>query len=146
MSKNWLKYVVGIALILNVLTLVFFLMRKPPPPPRNPEDILVAALHLDAEQQKKFALLREQHRDLRFSLLEQIKATRLMQYKGGFTDTDSTTAQIGRIYTALERSNVKHFNDLRALCRPDQLAQFDSLMVEAVETMTNRMRKKHLIE
>lgn len=138
MNKNWLKYVVGIALLVNVLTLVFLLLRKPPPP-LAPEDKLVTALKLDAAQQKKFEILRGQHRALRTGFSEQIKKMRIKQYQNMPSDTDSTMVAIGRIYEALERSNVQHFADIRALCRPDQQAQFDGLLVEIIRTMPKKI-------
>jgi periplasmic protein CpxP/Spy len=132
MNKNGLKYVVGIALLVNALTLGFLLFRKPHRPP-VPEDILVKALKFDVVQQEKFETLRAQDRDLRHQFSEQIKAVRIKQYQNISTDADSTTAAIGRIYAALERNNVQHLMEVRKLCRPEQQVLFDKLLIEMVE-------------
>jgi hypothetical protein len=132
MNKNGFKYLIGIALLVNALTLVFLLFRKPHHPP-PPEDRLVEALKLDAAQQTKFEALRAQDRRLRHQFSEQIKTVRIKQYQNLSTDVDSTTVAIGRIYAALERNNVQHLMEIRKFCRPEQQVLFDKLLIEMVE-------------
>jgi hypothetical protein len=132
MNRNGLKYVVGIALLVNALTLGFLLFRKPHRPP-VPEDILVKALKFDVVQQEKFETLRAQDRGLRHQFSEQLKTVRIKQYQNLSTNADSTTVAIGRIYAALERNNVHHLTEVRKLCRPEQQVLFDKLLIEMVE-------------
>ena len=135
MNNNWLKYVIGIALIINVLTLGFwfFNKRKPPPPPQQ---VLIDALKLDDAQRQKFDVLRNQDRATRDSFSKEMSRYRRALYSNFTTKNaaqiDSSTAQIARVFQEMEKSNYQHFADIRALCHPDQQAQFDALILEIV--------------
>jgi periplasmic protein CpxP/Spy len=134
MKNNWVKYVVGIALLLNLLTLGFLLLRRPPRPP-IPEERLVRALKLDAEQQKKFEVFRDKDRELRKNFMGQIRALRIKQYKNISTNADSTIVAVGQLQGSLERLTIQHFTDIRSLCHPDQQAIFDSVLLEMMDKL-----------
>jgi periplasmic protein CpxP/Spy len=134
MKNNWVKYIVGIALLLNLLTLGFLILRRPPHPP-HPEERLVKALNLDTEQLKKFEILKDRDRELRKNCMEQIRALRIKQYKNLSANVDSTVVAFGHLQESLERLTIQHFVDIRSLCHPEQQVIFDNLMLEMVDRL-----------
>ena len=135
MNNRWLKYVIGGALVINALTLgfLFFYQQKRPMPP---QEILVQALKLDAAQQLEFEGLRARHRVARDSLDEAMAVQHRIVY-GHFAmpnpaEKDAALVVLGRISQEREALRYQNFANIRALCRPDQQAQFDSLLSEIV--------------
>lgn len=142
MNKVWLKYIIGIALITNVITLGFLFFRKPKLP-MPPEEVLVQTLKLDDAQRQQFEVLKMHDRALRDSFLRKMADARGALYRNFRTATpseiDSSTAVAAAIFQDMEKSNYQHFADIRALCRPEQQAQFDSLLLDIVQLL-NRKR------
>ena len=133
MNNRWLKYVIGGALLINALTLgfLFFYKQKRPMPP---QEILVQALKLDAAQQQEFEGLRARHRLAQDSFSEAMAVQHLIVY-GHFptpnlAEKEAALAALGRIFQEREALRYQNFAHIRALCRPDQQAQFDSLLAE----------------
>ena len=135
MNSRWLKYVIGGALVINALTLgfLFFYKQKRPLPP---QEVLVQALKLDAAQEQAFEDLRVRHRIARDSFSEAMAVQHLVLYSHFPTpnpaEKEAALAALGRIFQEREASRYQNFVDIRARCRPDQQAQFDSLLSEIV--------------
>lgn len=49
---------------------------------------------------------------------------------------------IGRQQKELDLFVVRHFKDVRSLCRPDQVNKYDSLLPGIIERMTTRPKRK----
>jgi periplasmic protein CpxP/Spy len=141
MNRNWLKYIVVCALLLNVATLCFLLFNKQKPP-KLPLEVLIEALDLDKEQSAKMTVLKNNHSAERSNLRDEISKNRRLLYKDFTTTTpaqiDSANATIARLYQQIEDLNFQHFKDIRALCRPEQQVEFDNLLLEIVRLLDRK--------
>jgi hypothetical protein len=107
------------------------------PPPAMVRNLLVRELGFDADQTSRYDALVAAHRRVADSLRRAIGRTKrdnadLLQ------DTAATDARLeagaGRTATLvrhLELATLRHFREVRALCRPGQRPRFDSLVREA---------------
>ena len=143
MNNKWFKYIIFSALIVNAVTLgfLFFNKQKPPMPP---QEVLIQALQLDDAQQEKMAALKQGDRDKRDSLKQEMSARRRALYSNFKTanpaEIDSLTAAIAMVFQKTEKSNFQHFAEIRSICRPDQQAKFDSLLLEVVRLFDKKRR------
>ncbi|MEZ0542096.1 periplasmic heavy metal sensor [Fibrella arboris] len=135
--------VVGL-LLLNLVTLCVLVVRpenrpflnRPPdrPEPEGPARIIVERLHLDPQQQQQYQELVQAHRkqmrgltaesvtlvQAYYQLLEADQPNRLL--------ADSLNQQIARNQRGQAQLNFAHFRAIKALCRPDQRADFKQLI------------------
>jgi periplasmic protein CpxP/Spy len=136
--------VIGL-LVLNFGTLGVLLLHKPPhpehgemPPPNGegPKRIIIERLHFDDAQQKQYETLIDEHRsktrelnetshglhDQLFSLLKNDPVDK--------TKTDSIIQQIADNQKAIDNLNFEHFQKIKALCKPEQIKDFNELADE----------------
>jgi Spy/CpxP family protein refolding chaperone len=128
-------------LVLNAITLYFFLGNKPAPkkkPANNRpySEYITRKLNFDTVQQQQLKELRDKHKQELDSLRKedrQIQEAKTQFLKDGVTDS----AKLDSIFT-LSAANKKkfelafhnHFMQIRALCRPDQLQLFNQTLDE----------------
>ncbi len=142
MKKQHLFLILIMALLLlNLGTLAYLWQRPGETRPRHqgpdrqrPEDIIISRLALDAAQQEQLWESIEKHRDLCHRYRADIKAARAA-YFGLLSAPEPDSAAIlsaekdlSRAKTLLERANFIHFQEIRALCRPEQLPAFEGLL------------------
>jgi hypothetical protein len=135
----WLAIIVLVAL--NLVTL----FRRMPPPPEGPRKIIIERLHFDKEQATAYGQLIEKHRaDIR-QKDEAIAAARQAIYSllpgNDFSKKDSLIAEVGRLQTEVEQLHFAHFQDIKKLCREEQLADFAALSRD-LEQLFNRPKPK----
>lgn len=143
--NNWVKYLLAAALIANTVVLGLFLTRQQQLRPlQMPEDIIIETLHFDAEQQRQYALLRETHFATRKQFIQQFENNRRQLYTSlGSPDTAQRNAVLTAIaqgQLGLERDRAAHFAAVRGLCRPNQQAQFDTLMQNVAALFTKQLK------
>lgn len=134
MTKNrfYIFIIVGL-LISNLLLVVFMLMRKPPHH-SGPRDLIIERLHFDEKQIQQYDGLIQQHRmqirekehELMDAKTQYYSLLKNKDQKNG----DSLVQKIGTISMETEKINFKHFQDIRKICHPDQLQDFDHLIDE----------------
>ncbi len=138
-NARFLKAIIIGLLLLNFGMLGFLLSRRPPGRdgrPPEPKDIIIERLKLDAAQQGKFAGLRDEHqRDLRATrerntafrkkLYEELAAPQPEQ-----TRIAALADSISLFQKEAELATFDHFKKLRAICRPEQQAEFDRFIGE----------------
>ena len=144
MTKNWVKYILGLALLINVVALGFWFF-KPSKSPLNPHEVLINALNLDDAQRQKLEVLKLRDIAARDSFSKEMTNRRRVLYSNfttkNATQIDSATAEIAQVFQKLEKSNYEHFAAIRALCRPEQQAQFDTLIFESVRLLERKKLK-----
>jgi len=139
-SKFYLLIILG--LLFSNGMLVGYLFRnggnRLSPPPRHdrmhrgPRDIIIKRLGFDNEQVAKYHELINWHRheiddaDRKVIYLKNALYLGLTK-SGDATNTDSLIDEITGVKKHIEEVHYKHFLDIRALCKPDQLAEFDEL-------------------
>lgn len=146
-KNKWavLAFVLLILMNLGMLTAFWYFNKtdnkREPLVEGNPIQFLVASLQLDSVQQEQVILLRDEHRsqvrdvreknreakDAFFALLQQQGITNEQVEKAA-----TTAAQYDR---ELSLITFRHFQKIRALCRPDQQQKFDSLINEVLHTL-----------
>lgn len=133
-------------LILTNLSLALFILLRPSGASshRRPREIIIERLRFSPEQVRSYDELIEWHRSEIRKTDEQILELKTHLYSGiagslpGAAD-DSLIAEIGRLQMHAETIHYKHFEDIRALCTPGQLPDFEALL-EDIATLFSKPR------
>lgn len=145
MKNNGLKYLVGIALVINAATLIFFWYNRPPQEGKGalrPGRVLVEELKMDAQQVAIFQPLREQHHQAHDSLLKLIATQRQVLYSQKQRANDTILHKIGLLQEEIERITYDHFKEVRKICTPEQQGQLDILLEKTVQNILTPKDKK----
>lgn len=141
MNKNRLLIFLIAGLLISNILLVVFMMKDRGPghhgPPRHggPRDLIIERLHFDEKQVEQFEQLIQKHRqDLheQDETLMNIKTSLYGNLKSEENKavTDSLINQMMTIQNRIEHIHYAHFEDLKKLCKPEQLKDFDELANE----------------
>ncbi len=151
MSKLKLLTIAVISLLLINLAFVgFLLMRKPPAPPERrppmgmdggppmkedgPKKIIAERLHFDKEQVAAYDKLIATHQVSVKALDDSIKIAKndlyLSLQSETFAGKDSLVNLLGALQKKIELVHYEHFADLKKICKPDQLGNFEELTTE----------------
>jgi protein CpxP len=158
--QRWLLVLVAILLLTNIATLSIYWYKKPNhegQPGREPGNrekrmgqFMVDQMKFDASQEASYWTLRDSMITIQRPVIDSIRNA-----KQGFFDllnqpdaTDSAliarSNEIADLQKKLDLATFRHFQNVRALCRPDQLEKFDTVIKEIVNRMTpfRRMNKQ----
>lgn len=124
---------VAVCLLVAVNLFMMWLLSRPheKPLPQN-RKIIIEKLGFDANQVAQYDVLVNAHRrDIRM-YEDSIKMLKTELYTHALVSSDTAAAQdiIGKIdgvHQAIEWVHYRHFEAIRALCRPDQLPAFMAL-------------------
>jgi hypothetical protein len=97
---------------------------------QEPKHIIIDALGFDDQQIQAYEELITEHRKDIAALELQIMETRGRWYQTiGVASTmeDSSAIVISALQADIERIHYRHFQEIRALCRPEQVADFEKL-------------------
>jgi|SRR6218665_988343 len=133
--------VIGL-LLLNLGTLGFLFLngqkehRGPHEQGLRPKDIIIEKLHFDPAQQKEYEELIDWHQqEIRKydDNIREVKNELYQQLSLQQTDSkikDSLTSLLADYQKQIETAHFKHFEDIKKLCRPNQMQDFNSLTEE----------------
>lgn len=136
--------VIGL-LLLNLATLGFLVLNGPKPdrmPPgerKLPKEIIIERLGFDAKQQEQYAVLIRSHREEIDHLDKEIRHKKYLLYSFLQKDTTQSDFKSGKqrimdnlssLQQQVEATHYKHFQDIKSICKPDQLKAFDRLIVD----------------
>lgn len=144
-KSKLLTFAVIVLFLINIVTLSFFIlksqkgndikgddMRGKRPLPR---EIVIKKLHFDEDQVAQYEALIKVHRDSISAIDDKIK-----MYKNGLYQelaktenqdiVDSLFVQIAAAQTSIEKLHYNHFLDIKKLCKPNQLKDYDELTTE----------------
>ena len=140
-------------LLLNFGTLGFLLLSGPKhdrrPPHRMPKEIIIDKLQLDANQQAAYQTLIDWHRGTIDSLDHQIRSTKnelylqLTQKAVDVKTKDSLIAILANEQKAIEETHFKHFQDIKNLCKPEQMNSFNELTEELSRIFGRKPKPRH---
>lgn len=128
--------VIGL-LLLNVCLLVFVFFRHPMgmhPHRPKPDVVIIDKLQFDKPQQEAYRLLINEHHAAIIKMqatTRQLKNTlykQLLLPTNRRTTVDSLTTAIAINQQSIEQINFKHFDDIKQLCKPEQLNNFTDLV------------------
>ena len=143
MSKSKLLIVAVIFLVALNLGLMWQLFKRPPHPGVSNRTIIMERLNFDESQTMAFDELVTAHKkDARMheDSLRQCKNT---LYAQALAQRDSALSQklvtkISSLQTSIEWMHYRHFEDIRSLCRPEQLPAFKELTNELAAMFSAR--------
>jgi RNA processing factor Prp31 len=137
MNSSVLKYLAVFVLLINGVSLVFFLMNRPPDKPENmhqkPAEIVSQALYFNPEQQLAYKKLSQQHHQVHDNLLKQIEEKRKVLYAQNTNTIEAITQEIGALHQQVESTMYQHFQEVRKICKPEQQVELDKRVVQFVQ-------------
>jgi periplasmic protein CpxP/Spy len=143
MSKvRLLSLALGLMLLIN-LTLIFLMFfGRPEGPPRGPlaggrgepRHVIIRRLHFDERQITTYEELIRKHRIALRELEGEIRKTKTALYKTLSDEhqigRDSLENHLGVLQRNMEGIHYNHFAEIRTICRPDQVLDFNALSRE----------------
>lgn len=134
MNKNTFFIVVIVGLLISNGFLLFFMTQKGPHrgPKHSPKEIVSKRLNFDEKQIADYEVLIKEHSRSAAELMSQVQGARETLY-GQISETNNADVINKRLepiavnLTELEKLNFSHFQDIKALCKPDQLERFEEL-------------------
>ena len=137
---NRSKFYIGAIVVLLLSNIVFisFILSRKGKRGHEPNEKVIEILHLDVNQRKDYEELITAHqasmrakRDALFGLKNELytQLSKPMQDQ----QTDSLLTAISMLQKEVEMINYDHFSDIRALCRPDQMDNFNTLAQELAQ-------------
>ena len=144
MTKNRFYIFIIIGLLISNMLLVAFILLKKPPQHSGPRNLIIERLKFDENQIQQYDELISQHRILIREKRHEMTDLKTQYYsllksednKNG----DSLINEIGKLSMETEKINYKHFQDIKRICRPDQMKNFDNL-INDFENLFNRPDK-----
>lgn len=149
--------VIGL-LLLNLGTLGFLFLSGPKgnrQSPREgrpePKEIIIEKLHFDAAQQKEYAKLIEWHKGEIRRIDGNIRESKnelysqLSEAKVNVKTKDSLITLLNSEQKQIEETHFKHFEDIKKLCHPNQMEDFNNLTEELGRLFSPKKpsRKRH---
>ena len=152
MNKQRLLIIIVIALVIsNIMMLVPMLMHGPPPPKDGPKRMIIDRLGLDEDQIARYEDLIKTHQAQVPPEEERLMAAKTVLYSNLLSSNDqavidSLAAEVGKHQTELEKIHYAHFRELKAICKEEQEAAFETLVKELAGlfrlTMKENLKKK----
>ncbi|MFT5386589.1 MAG: protein CpxP [Saprospiraceae bacterium] len=143
--------ILAIALfILNVGTISALILGKPKHPPgqegHGPKEVIIDRLKFDKAQVAQYQALIEKHK----TQIEE-RETKLKSYKnelyqllqsGNKSKEDLLIQLIGSIQMEIEQINFSHFEDIKTICKPEQLENFNAFTADLARLFNKKPPKK----
>ena len=140
-------------LILNIITLFFLIfsvgggiqrgMHRP-----KPDQIIIEKLNFDENQQKEYRELIHWHRSRINAFDAQIHKTKqelylqLLKSKVDTKIEDSLINSLLKVQKQIEMTHFKHFQDIKKLCRKEQINDFDELTEDLARIFSGPKKPK----
>ncbi|MGL1884924.1 MAG: hypothetical protein OCD76_00305 [Reichenbachiella sp.] len=104
------------------------------------DQFIINKIGFDEQQAKEFKILKKQH----FEEVKLLKKTQRQMRKHLLSDLSDNTFNIDSLadkmalnQALMDKSAYYHFRELRTICRPEQLENFDSVMEKIMKRMHN---------
>lgn len=148
-----LTFAVVSLLLLNLGTLGFLILSKPHDMGRRdrpePKHLIIEKLHFDKKQQHDYLNLIQWHRKTISEIEDQILDTKnrlyiqLLKTEVDPKLKDSLVTVLGEYQKRIETTHFTHFQDIRRICRPDQLDDYNDLTEELSSIFSKPRRPRH---
>jgi periplasmic protein CpxP/Spy len=142
MNKNrFYQIVIAALLMLNIVFL--FLHFNRPERPTGPQKIIIERLHFDKTQIEQYEKLINNHRELVSANEAEINEVKnkLYQQLNNQMDSlivDSLSKNIADLQKKAEMMNFRHFQDIKKICKPEQLPYFEKLTNELTRLFSRK--------
>lgn len=136
--------VIGL-LLLNLATLSFLFLNPPGGNHHKPQEIIIDKLHFDENQQKQYKHIIEWHSHRINDLDDKFKTTKenLYQLLAQNVDEkkkDSLISVLANYQREIEITHFKHFQEIKKICRKDQLQDYNDLTSELSKIFLQKQR------
>ena len=153
--QKWLLLLVAILLVTNIITLSIYWSMKSPEPRHNNDQgdrqrrmgqFMVNELKLDKEQEAIYWQLRDTMLSRQKPIMDSIRNTKkrffdlLKDPPSSDSLLQAKTDEIAALQKQLDLITFQHFQQVRALCKPEQVLKFDTVIKEIVNRMTGGWR------
>lgn len=154
--QKWLLLLVAILLVTNIITLSIYWSMKPAERPKNTQgdgdrqkrmgQFMVNELKLDKEQETVYWQLRDTMISRQKPLMDSIRNTKkrffdlLKEPSPQDSLLQAKADEIAVLQKQLDLITFQHFQHVRALCKPEQVLKFDTVIKEIVNRMTGSGR------
>lgn len=147
MSKiKILYFVVYLLTILNIVLIGKLLFSKEERPLKKmPRQIIIEKLKFDKSQIDDYEVLIIEHRNVIDSLDDQIKKSKNKLYSylikpENSSEKDSLINIIATTQKSIEQTHFNHFLDIKKICKPNQLKDFESLTTDLTSIFAKHKR------
>lgn len=151
-KQTFLWIAVAGLFLLNLCTIGFLYFQHPATamrrmPPKRFDHILIETLQLDQQQINQFDQLKREHHEQILQLDAEIKAPITSYFYQLINGKDTANnavleRRIAEIYLAKLNTTYQHFDDIKKICRPDQVAHFNELIPEMMQVMESNPHMK----
>ncbi len=150
MNKVKVLSILSIGLLaVNITLVTFFLWKKPgfhKDGPMVPRNIIIEKLHFDDNQIKAYDVLIKEHQKSMFQNQEdllKLKKNLYIQLNTNISTAvkDSLINEIAIKQKDIEYINYTHFENIKKICKKDQLADFEKLSNELANLFSPNKRK-----
>ncbi|RPD39385.1 Spy/CpxP family protein refolding chaperone [Chitinophaga barathri] len=145
-----LSVLVIILLLTNLLLLFFFVWRTPEEAPKSNNkgrgevlQLLEKQVGFSKEQLEQYKQLKDQHWERLKPSFGELRAARdsfyILLKQDSVPDSVLTAAadSIGAKQVTIDLQTYRHFREVRSLCTPEQLPQYDSVVQHVMKKMNN---------
>jgi protein CpxP len=149
MKRETFLIVVIVALLLSNILLIGFLVVRPKPMhgPDGPKHKIIEKLNFDADQIGAYEELISVHRkeieNLNNDILEDKKTLySYLNQDNKASNVDSLITAISLLQSQVEKTHYNHFKDIRSLCKPNQLKNYEELTTEISQLFSFQKPKR----
>jgi hypothetical protein len=147
---KWLLVLVGILLVTNIITLTVFWSTKPGKPNNSQRprmgQFIVDQMKFDSTQENAYWIMRDSLVNTQRPVWDSIRAARKRFYDLVNQQMPNDSVLLSRAHEITEYQQkldlitLHHFQQVRTLCRPNQVQKFDTVIQEIVNRMTPQRR------
>lgn len=143
LTKSNLWRTAAILLLLLNIGLLVYLYTEPMRRQDRLKHFVIEALQLDKGQVATYDTLIWEHRDRIGALEADIAATREQLFRNIGSAPDSlVVAKLASLYTGVDSAHMQHFAAVRALCRPEQLPNFEKVQTALPQFLSRQHTRK----
>jgi maltodextrin utilization protein YvdJ len=150
MNKIKFLQVLIIALFLSNLLVVYFaiqLSNNRGFNPDGPKKLVIEKLHFDEQQISDYEVLIDGHRQQIREKNEAIRHQKQALYQQLNAENDSLKVicllEIAKLQAQVEEIHYKHFIDIKKLCKPEQLDNYEAFSKEILKIFPANQAGKH---
>jgi len=157
--QRWLLVLVAILLLTNIATLSIYWFKKPDhdggpgrgePGNRDKRfgQFMVDQMKFDTVQEAAYWKLRDSMMTIQKPVMDSMRSAKtrffdlLNQPEASDSMLTARSNEIAFLQKKLDSVTFRHFQKVRAICRPDQLQKFDTVIKEIVNRMTPFRRNR----
>ena len=139
MTKNkLLTFAVIVLFNINIITLSFLFFKGPRPnerPKQRPSEIVIDILDFDEQQIIEYKKLIDKHSSQINDLDQKINETKNKLYlelasQENKSKKDSILSILNTYKSEVEQAHYNHFLDIKKICKPEQLENYNRLILE----------------